>query len=158
MPVLILTSITILILDQIIKYVVKTKMHLYESISIIKDILNITYIQNPGVSFGLLGGSENEIKRWILVLIIAFAIVLVTVYWFTYRQKNFFYNFASGLILGGALGNFIDRLLIGKVIDFIDVGYKNFRWPVFNFADTSISTGIGILIFYFLFLKQKEVN
>lgn len=157
MPTLILTSLIIVILDQIVKYTVKTKMHLYESISIIKDILNFTYIQNPGISFGLLSGMESEIKRWILVAVIAFAIVLVTIYWFTYRQKSFFYNFASGLILGGALGNFIDRLFIGKVIDFIDIGYKNFRWPVFNFADTAISIGIAILIFYFLFLKKGKV-
>ncbi len=156
MRILIVVSVIVLVIDQISKFFIKKFMQLYQSIEIIKDIFYITYVQNSGISFGMLGGIESEIKRWILVFIIGIAIIIISYYWFTYRNENLFYNIGCGMILGGAMGNFMDRLFIGKVVDFIDVGYKSFRWPVFNMADTCISIGIGILIFYLLFIKKEK--
>ncbi len=157
MRILISISILVLILDQISKSIIKNSMHLHQSIEIIKDIFYITYVKNSGISFGMLGNIESELKRWLLVVIIGSAIVLIAYYWFTHKSENLFYNMGCGMILGGALGNFFDRLFIGKVIDFIDIGYKNFRWPVFNIADTFISTGIGVLLFYLFFIRKEKI-
>ncbi len=156
MRILLIVSVIVLVMDQISKFFIKESMHLYQSIEIIKDIFYITYVQNSGISFGMLGGIESEIKRWILVFIIGIAIIVISYYWFTYKNENLFYNTGCGMILGGAIGNFLDRLFIGEVVDFIDVGYKSFRWPVFNMADTCISIGIGILIFYLLFIRKGK--
>lgn len=156
MRVLIIVSLIVFIIDQLTKFYIKKVLYLYQSIEIIKDVFYITYVQNSGISFGMLGGIDSEIKRWILVVIIGIAIVLITYYWFKNKNQNLFYNTGCGMILGGAFGNFMDRLLMGKVVDFIDVGYKSFRWPVFNMADTFISIGIGILILYLIFIKKGE--
>ena len=144
------------ILDQITKYLIRTSMKIFDSIIIIPDIFKITYIENTGISFGLLGGAENPVKRWALVAFVSVAAIMITVYWILNMKNSFLFNLSCGLIVGGAIGNLIDRILKGSVTDFIEVGYKELTWPVFNIADTFVSIGVFLFIIYFAFFEGKK--
>lgn len=141
--------ILVIITDQASKIWVSNNMELWESIPVIPKIFHITYIQNPGSAFGLLRFS-NITFIMIGILIIILGILFLT----RVARHNKLVFFSFVLILGGSLGNIIDRLRIGKVIDFLD-----FRiWPIFNIADSAINIGILLLIIHLLFQKEHEVT
>lgn len=146
----------VVILDQVTKYLIRNSMKIFDSIIIIKDILKITYIENTGISFGLLGGADNPVKRWALVAVVSIAVIMITVYWILNIKNSFLFNLSCGLIVGGAFGNLIDRILKGSVTDFIEVGYKDLTWPVFNMADTFVSIGVFLFVVYFIFFEGKN--
>jgi signal peptidase II len=147
-----ITAAFTIILDQFVKSLVKTGMAIYQSISVIKNnILNITYIENSGISFGVMDRHYGQIQRWVLVVVIFAAITAIVIYWARHPKTNFLYNLSCGLILGGACGNLIDRIFAGRVVDFIEIGYKAFKWPVFNIADCGISCGVFLFVLHILF-------
>ncbi|MBI2558918.1 signal peptidase II [Candidatus Woesearchaeota archaeon] len=131
-------ALLIVFLDQLTKILIKKNFQLSESIPIIKNILHLTYVTNTGSAFGLFKG---------LNLFFMLFSVIVTVVIFYYLKKKIKENeillqLAVGLLLGGTLGNFIDRLAYGHVTDFID-----FRvWPVFNIADSAVTISVVLLI------------
>ena len=136
---LLITAIAIIFLDQITKRMVVDYLKLHQSIPLINNILHLTYIQNTGAGFGILQG-------WNTILIfISLIIIGVILFHFDKIVKEKQIHIPIALILGGAIGNLIDRIFIGFVIDFID-----FRiWPAFNIADSAISIGAVWLIIYF---------
>ena len=163
----------IVILDQITKYIVKTSMHLYESINLLGDFLKFTYIENPGMAFGI----QFENKFWFTVLSVV-AAGIVVFYLLKMTNERYLFRFSLALILGGAIGNLIDRLAFGRVVDFIDVeffditlpsfsfwfisfpGYDMTRWPVFNIADSAVTCGMILLTWMVLTQKpqtQEEI-
>ncbi len=152
----VISVLFVAVLDQISKYLIKTSMKLFDSIVIIPDIFRITYIENTGISFGLLGGAENPVKRWVLVAVVSIATIMITVYWILNMKNSFLFNLSCGLIVGGAIGNLIDRILKGSVTDFIEVGYRELTWPVFNIADTFVSIGVFLFVIYYLFFEGKK--
>lgn len=160
----------IVILDQISKYVVKQYMQLYESIPVMGDFFRLTYIENPGMAFGI--QFENRLLFTILSVVAA---GIVLVYLLKLNKENFLFRFALALILGGAVGNLIDRLTVGRVVDFLDVeflditlpafnflfftfpGYVMTRWPVFNIADSAVTCGM-VLLTYIIFTQKPETK
>ncbi len=133
--------------DQISKILIVNSMELGESIPIINRIFHITYILNPGSAFGLLRFSN---KTFIIIglIIIIFGIFFL----YKVAKEHRLVYFAFIFLLGGSLGNIIDRFRVGSVIDFLD-----FRiWPIFNIADTALNIGILLLIIHFLFHKENE--
>ena len=135
-----LTAFLILVLDQVSKYLVRMYMVPYRVHAVLPPLFYLTYVRNPGAAFGFL-------SRWpFLSVFIAFLVMPVAI--FMYRR--FFtaeplMAAALGLVMGGALGNLVDRLLTGVVTDFLD-----FRvWPVFNLADSAIVVGVGMIIWWF---------
>ncbi|MDX9799687.1 MAG: signal peptidase II [Bacteroidales bacterium] len=137
----------VILTDQISKVWVSSNMELGESIPIINRVFHITYIQNPGSAFGLLKFSNKTF------IIIGLIIILVGIFFLLRLAKSHklvFFSFI--LLLGGSLGNLIDRLRVGSVIDFLD-----FRiWPIFNVADSSLNIGIFLLIIHFLFQQEDS--
>jgi signal peptidase II len=134
--------------DQFTKIWVQSNVNLMESIPIIKGIFHITYIQNPYSAFGLLKLHNN------VFIIIALLVMLVIIYYLRNKivKQNRIVFFAFIFILGGSLGNIIDRLRVGSVIDFLD-----FRiWPIFNIADSAINIGLLLLVIHFLFKKEEQ--
>ena len=130
--------IIILILDQITKYFIKQNFQLNQSIPIVKNVLHLTYITNTGSAFGLFKGFN-------FVFVVFSIIVIAAIFYYIKNIKNNekSLQFCIGLLLGGTIGNLIDRLAYGTVIDFID-----FRiWPVFNFADSAVTISIIFLIY-----------
>ena len=131
------TGLIILILDQLTKLFIRKNLQLNKSIPIIKDVLHLTYITNTGSAFGLF-------KNFNLLFIIFSIIVIITVLFLIRKVKENerFLQIAFGFLLGGTLGNLIDRLISGTVTDFID-----FRiWPVFNVADSAVTVSVIIFI------------
>jgi len=127
----------IVILDQLTKYIIKQNFQLNQSIPVIKNILHMTYVTNTGSAFGLFKG-----LNWFFVLFSVIVIIAIFYYLKKIVKNEKLLQFAVGLLLGGTIGNLIDRIARGAVIDFID-----FRiWPVFNIADSAVTIGIVSLI------------
>jgi signal peptidase II len=160
MYILFAVAAAVVALDQYVKFIVHTKMALFQTIPVIHNFFNcnfnITYIENAGISFGMFGQNEHPAKRWILAAMVLAAIVLVFLYWYKYGRKKPVYDIACGLIIGGAVGNLIDRIMTGRVVDFIEVGYKNSVFPVFNLADSAVSVGVAIFIIFLIFSKEEK--
>ena len=137
-------------LDQISKYFFITKFTIDESVPVIKNIFHLTLTKNTGGAFSFFSGN-NSLFFWLSLIIIG-----ILLYSLSQFPKNNLVLISMGLILGGAIGNILDRIFYGGVVDFLD-----FRiWPVFNFADSFISLGVaGIILYYFkeeLFKKKKK--
>lgn len=150
-------SAWILSLDQASKLFVHTQVTMGDPIVIIKGFFNIAYVRNAGGAFGLFGDSSSLI-RFILFLI--FPIICVGFIFAMLRdtQKRL-EIMALSFVLGGAIGNYIDRVRLGYVIDFVDWHVKSWHWPTFNFADSFIVIGVGFLLyFYNQEMRQKKVK
>ena len=139
-------SAVVVLLDQITKIIAHKSLTLYAPKIIIPDYFNISLAYNEGAAFSFLA-SAGGWQRWFFVILTVVVSVLV-IYWIKNlkeHEKTAAVGFA--LILGGAIGNLIDRLYLGKVIDFIQVHYQNiYYWPTFNIADSAITLGAAILI------------
>ncbi len=144
-------TLIVVILDQLTKQLVKAHFHLTESIMIIGDFFRFTYIENPGMAFGLRIAGP-------LFFTVFSAIACIVIFYFLYRLRAepLLPRLALALVLGGAIGNLIDRALYGKVIDFLDFGFGMTRWPIFNIADVAVSIGMVLLIAIVLFEKDEE--
>jgi len=136
----------VIFLDQLTKYLVKSNLSLGQSIPVIKNFFSITLIKNFGIGFGML---NSPAARWILVCI---TIVIIGIILYYYKQipEKYLVLIAAALVLGGAIGNLIDRILLGFVIDFLDFTV----WPAFNIADSAVTIGVICLIIYFITEKK----
>ena len=150
------TFATILFLDQLTKFFVRYEMTLYDSIPVIKGFFSITYILNPGVAFGLFSQVNSDISRifFIIISLIASAVVF---YLLISEIKFKFRSYAYTLIIAGAIGNFVDRLIVGQVVDFLDFYVGRYHYPAFNVADSSVTIGLIFLAIDLIFFN-KEVK
>ncbi len=138
-------------LDQLTKLSVKDRFFLGESIEVLGDLLRLTYIENPGMAFGIrIGG------KYFFTIFATLATAVILFYLYRIRHERFLSRFSLALIFGGAIGNLIDRYAYGQVIDFIDVGLGQTRWPVFNVADSAVTVGMLMLVFFVLFEREPK--
>ena len=142
--------LTLVILDQITKGLVINFFNLYDSVALL-PMINLTFVVNYGFAFGLL---NNPSLNQILVSLVILAIILYFLYLLIKTQDKIF-QLTLTLILAGALGNFIDRIFRGFVIDFIDIYIGKYHWPAFNIADSCITVGFVVLMINILFLNKK---
>lgn len=136
----------IILLDQLIKIVVKLNLPLYESRQVLGDLVMLTHVQNTGAAFSISLGSP-EFNRIFFIVMTVLAVFFVL--YMIYRSNTKLQRIALSMVVGGAVGNVIDRILFGYVTDFVDVDFPNIimqRWPVFNVADSSIVIAMGLLI------------
>ena len=136
--------------DQLTKDLVIKKLELYESTNLL-PFLNFTFVVNYGFAFGFL--NKPSLNQLVVSLIIL-SIIIYFLYLLIKTQDSIF-RFSLVLILSGALGNFIDRIFRGFVIDFIDIYIAKYHWPAFNFADSWITIGFMVLMFNILFLNKR---
>lgn len=139
-----IVSIFVVVFDQASKLHIDYHFKLYESHPIIPGLLSLTYIRNKGAAFGILADSSFRMPFFIFVSILAILAIL----WFL-RQRHDVQrlgNFGLALVFSGAVGNLIDRIRIGEVIDFIDVYWRQYHWPAFNIADSAITVGVAFLL------------
>jgi signal peptidase II len=141
----------IVLIDQISKILIHAKINLYESIQIIPHLLDFTYIRNEGIAFGInFAGSK--------VIFIVFPILITFYLLSLLKDKEFdkpFYQISLLLIIGGAIGNIIDRIFRGYVIDFIDFHINNVHWYVFNLADSSVTIGLLFLLYSSIMIQRQ---
>jgi signal peptidase II len=144
-------SLFVVVLDQATKLLTKKYMLLGHSEKILGDFVRYTYIQNTGMAFGIHIGN-----RLVFTIFSLLASLVILGYLFKARGDRPMVRVSLALILGGAIGNLIDRIFSGAVVDFIDVGIGSLRWPVFNVADSAVSIGMILLISVILFTKENE--
>ncbi len=137
-------SLLVLILDQASKWLVVQSMQLYQSIPLMPGF-NLTYVHNTGAAFSLLSEAGGW-QRWFFAFIALAISVILTLWLMRLKQHETLMAAALSLILGGAIGNLIDRLLYGYVIDFLDLYYQNWHWPAFNIADSAICVGVAFML------------
>ena len=140
------TAAFVVVIDQITKAFVSSAMSLHESIVFIGSFFNITYVRNPGAAFGILATAGPAFRSAFFLSVTVAAILLILYYLSRSMRKELLLIFSLSLILGGASGNFIDRIRYGEVIDFLDVYIATYHWPTFNVADASISLGAALLV------------
>ena len=131
--------------DQLLKLWIEKNLLLYQSIQIVQNFIHITFIQNTGGAFGIFAGLPNSYFQKFFIVVSLLAIGFVG---FLYRKlRPYQHGPAIGiaLIMGGAIGNLIDRLRLGRVIDFIDLHFYSYHWPAFNVADSAITIGSFVL-------------
>ena len=137
-------SALVIVIDQVTKRVVDTTMQLYQSIELI-PYFQLTYLRNQGAAFSFLS-SAGGWQRWFFIGLAVIASVFIC-FWLKKLNRNQRWEaIAWSLVLGGALGNLIDRILYGYVIDFLDVYVGDWHWPAFNVADSAITVGVVMLL------------
>ena len=136
----------IVVADQATKALVRSKLPLYGSVNVIPGMLDITHATNSGAAFGILSGVEFPYKAGLMVLIALVALAAVGLYAISLPAEQWIARLGLALILGGALGNLIDRALTGFVIDFIDVYWRDYHFWAFNVADSAITVGVVLML------------
>ena len=149
---LIITAVVIA-LDQFTKYAVSVRMQEGDEIEVIRNFFAISYTKNPGIAFGMLNNGD---VRWLLVVISVAAVMVVFYYMMRAPASNRLLLWSLALLSAGICGNLIDRVRIGRVIDFILVHYKDYQWPVFNVADTAITIGAAMMAIELFLTPQPD--
>ena len=138
-------------LDQLTKWLTVVNLAEYESFPVWQDVFHFTYVKNTGMAFGML-----KDHRWVFMVFSTIAIVALIVYLFRFRPESRWMQISMAMIIGGGIGNMIDRIFLGYVIDFIDVTLINFA--VFNVADSFVCVGAGVMIVCLIIDLIKEIK
>lgn len=144
-------AIAVIALDQITKYFVVRYMDIGESIPLINNVLYLTSHRNAGAAFGILQG-----QMWLFFIATIIVVSIIIYLMITQIQGSKWFGTSLGLVLGGAIGNFIDRVLAGEVVDFIDVFIFTYNYPIFNVADMALVIGVGMMMIHFIKEDRKE--
>lgn len=137
--------LAVVILDRWTKWLIDTRLLLNQTIEVIDGFFNITYVRNTGVAFGIFDPMRSPLKSTVLALLTIAAVTGVIIYSWRTPVHQKLLQVALSLILAGALGNLYDRINYGYVIDFIEVYFREYRWPSFNVADSAITCGVALL-------------
>jgi signal peptidase II len=145
-------ALVIVIVDQISKLAVMNSLRIHESVSVIAGFFNLVHVRNRGMAFGFLNRPDINFGFYLLVAASCVAIVFLLIWFIKLKESDPLTVLALSLIMGGAVGNLIDRLRFREVVDFLDFYVGDYHWPAFNVADSAITVGailIGITIFFF---------
>lgn len=152
----VLPALMVLLLDLVSKYLILKTIPVHGSVTVVHGFFNLVHVRNRGMAFGFLNRPGSDFQSYFLVSATLCAVVLL-VYWFI-RLKRHEWRMALGLsfIMGGALGNLIDRLRWGEVVDFLDFHAGSYHWPAFNVADSAITVGTIWLALSILFVRPPN--
>ena len=143
---LILWGAGVVAVDQLTKWLIQANFLLHDSREVIPGFFNLTYITNTGAAFGILAGQHSTLRQLFFVAVAGAALLVIILGWRQLCGEQRLMPHALGLIAGGAVGNLIDRLRFGAVIDFLDVYVNDHHWPAFNVADSAITIGVGLFL------------
>jgi len=147
-------AVVSVVIDQVTKQMAKS-LEARPPVVVLENFWQFTYVENKGSAWGLFSGLSEDIRIPFLVGVSIFAIGFIFYFIHKIEERQPVLLVALGLILGGALGNFIDRILAGSVVDFILWHYRQYRWPVFNMADVFITIGVVLMLLVMLFSKGE---
>jgi len=148
--VLLVTALAILVADQVTKALVVSNLAVGQKAQLLGDVVEIWHAQNRGAAFSLFQGGTI-----VFLVVSVLSIGMVAYFYRSLRDRSPWLHLVLGIVLGGTLGNFTDRLRQGYVTDWLSIGIGDTRWPTFNVADSSVVVGIGILVVY-LFLTSPD--
>lgn len=143
--------------DQVTKFMVVDNFRLYETKEIISGIFHLTYVTNKGAAFSILADVDSPWRHYFFVGVGSVALVAITITYFLMRKQHQLYGVALALIAGGAVGNLIDRVRLGAVVDFLVVYIGSYQWPAFNVADSAICVGAALFV-YINFREERKKN
>ena len=146
----------VITLDQATKIYIMSAFSLHEIKEVIPGFFNLTYLRNSGAAFGFLASVTSAWKHWFFIVVAVVALGFILVLYAQYCLGSFLYTIALGLIGGGAVGNVIDRLRYGSVVDFLDVYVGTSHWPAFNIADSAICVGVGLFFLANIMTERKK--
>jgi signal peptidase II len=149
-------ALTVVLLDQISKYVVLKNLRLHESVPIVAGFFNMVHIRNRGMAFGLMNRPDINFGFYFLVIATLGAVILLLFWFFKLKKDGNRITLGLSLILGGALGNLIDRLRFREVIDFLDFYLGTYHWPAFNIADSAITVGTFWVVINLFFQRSSN--
>lgn len=135
----------ILLLDQWTKSMVIQRLPLYQRVEVIQGFFNLTHVRNTGGAFGIFGGEKGGVGSLLFVVVSLLAIGAIIFLFIKIREGEKALALSFSLVLSGAIGNLIDRLRYGEVVDFLDFHLSTYHWPAFNVADSAICIGIGLM-------------
>jgi|ERR1700693_3494719 signal peptidase II len=148
-------AFVVVILDRWTKHLVAQRIPLYRHIQIIPGFFSLTHTENTGAAFSLFANSTGPWKTGLLIAFSVIALVVVSILLWKNHHAHMVSGIGLSLIMGGALGNLWDRVLRGRVVDFLLLYVKRYQWPVFNLADSAIVVGAGLLVIEILFAKSS---
>lgn len=147
----------VILVDQLTKAVLlHTLPAIGAAIPVIPGFFDIVHVRNPGGAFGLFAGKSAELRAFFFLAVSAIASILMTVFYVQIPQHFRWLRAGLALVIGGAVGNLIDRIRFGEVIDFIDLYVGQWHWPAFNLADSAISIGMGVVVIHVLSNRLPE--
>jgi signal peptidase II len=153
--VLLITCFCILLLDQWTKHVIQQTVPLYHRVEVIQGFFNLTHVRNSGGAFGIFGGEKSGFGSALFIVVSLLAIGIVIFLFLKARDGEKHLSLSLSLVLSGAIGNLIDRIRLGEVVDFLDFYVSSYHWPAFNIADTGICIGIGLMALELLVKDHK---
>ena len=154
--VLLITCLVILLLDQWTKYEVQQRLYLRQTVEVIHGFFNLIHIRNTGGAFGIFGGDKGGLGSLFFVVVSLIAIGSILFFFLKVKEDEKTLSLSLSLVLSGAIGNLIDRLMYGEVVDFLDFHLFSYHWPAFNIADSAITLGIGLMALELLILDKKR--
>src|SRR5918996_4982258 len=151
-PILVMLGVALVIYvaDQATKAAIVATLAVGERLDVIGDVVQLWHAQNRGAAFSILQG-----ELWLFFIVTVAALLMVAYFHRTLRERSIWLQVILGAILGGALGNFTDRVRLGYVVDFVSVGIGDVRWPTFNVADSAVVCGIGLLVIYLTVTERR---
>lgn len=152
----IMGAAAVVALDQITKAAVSSRFLLHESYAVINGFFNLVYVMNPGAAFGFLANASAAFRCVFFTGVTAVAILLIIYYLVKHQHESIITVFSLTLIFGGAVGNLIDRIRFGAVVDFLDVYVSTYHWPAFNVADSAITVGAILMIGEMIGAKKRN--
>jgi signal peptidase II len=138
--------IIVIVLDQATKAVVRRALQIHESVTVVPGFLDFTHVRNTGAAFGFLNAVDFPFKTTVIAIVATAALVGVAVYTARLAHDQLLARIGLALIIGGAGGNLIDRLLAGSVVDFVDVYWRSWHFWAFNVADSAITVGVALMV------------
>lgn len=155
LPYLLITA-SVVLLDQVTKHAIDQAMTLYQSIDVVSGVFSLTYVRNRGAAFGFLSAADLPYQAALFSIVSLIALAAIVYYALSIPVSDRLPQIALALIAGGAIGNLIDRMWLGYVIDFLDFYWETHHWPMFNIADSCISTGVGLLVVDMLISPSED--
>ena len=151
-------AVAVVIVDQLTKLWIMTTFALHEQQNIIPGVFDLVYVTNTGAAFGFLAGSKNLLRQSFFVAVAIIALIVIVFAYGHLKRQGRIFVYALGLIAGGAVGNLIDRLRFGSVVDFLDFYLGSYHWPAFNVADSAITVGVALFLLGTLLQHQKQTK
>ena len=151
-------ALAVVVLDQIVKAIVRREIALNESITVIPGFFDLTRVHNTGTAFGFMNSTEFPFKTVILACIAIGALAALAIYAATLPANQWLARIGLALILGGAAGNLIDRVTEGYVVDFVDLYWSGWHFWAFNVADAAITVGVALMILDLLGAGSRHVS
>ena len=151
---LVIVAIPLIVLDQATKLIIVRTMALHSSIPVIPDFFDIVHARNQGAAFGVL--RDNSIRLPFLIGVSLLAVIVIAIFFRKLRPDQKLSAWGLSLVLSGALGNLIDRVRLGEVVDFLNVHWYEHYWPAFNVADSAICIGVGLLVVDMLLEERRK--